>query len=63
MSSVQEIESAIQKLPRTEAEQVRRWLESYLEDQMEFTEEFKAQLAESERSMRDGTGRVHKRGD
>ena len=53
MSTIHEIEAAITKLTRTEAEELREWLEQWIEDQMEVTPEFlalvergKADLAE-----------------
>ena len=59
MSTLQKIESEIQTLSRAEVEALRRWIEDYLEDQLELTDEFKEQIAASEKSMREGTGRVH----
>ena len=54
MSSVQEIEKAIRQLSPEEMKQVRDWLENVLEDQLEFTDEFKAQIERSEREMAAG---------
>ena len=54
MSSVQEIEAAIKQLSREEMRQVRDWLENVLEDQLEFTDEFKAKIEQSEREMAAG---------
>ena len=42
MSTVQEIEAAIPRLSRAELEQLRDWFESYLEDQLDLTDEVKA---------------------
>ena len=44
MSTVAEIESAIARLPLREAEEVREWLEQWLEDQREMTPEFLASI-------------------
>jgi hypothetical protein len=56
MSTVAEIESAIARLPRHEVEQLREWLEQWLEDQREMTPEF---LASIERGKADlAAGRV-----
>ena len=58
MSTVAEIESAIARLSRREAEEVREWLEQWLEDQQEMTPEF---LASIERGNSDlAAGRVRK---
>lgn len=53
--SVQEIESAIHRLSRTEAEQLRAWLDDYLGDQLEFTDGVKDALDQSRREIAEGT--------
>ena len=55
MSTVQDIESAIKKLSAAEMNQVREWLENFLEDQMQFTDDFKARIASAERELASGT--------
>ena len=54
MSTVQEIESAIQRLSKAEMQEVRDWLENLLDDQFELREEFKAKIEASEQEMRQG---------
>lgn len=54
MSTVQEIEAAIPQLPRVEVERLRVWLEEYLEDQCELTDEVKAKLDQSRREIAAG---------
>jgi hypothetical protein len=54
MSSVQEIEAVIPKLSRAEVEEVRAWIDDFLEDQLELTDEVKAQLDQSRREIVDG---------
>jgi hypothetical protein len=54
MSKVQKIEAELQKLSPAEMVQVRDWLDSFLEDQMQFTDEFEAKIQESERDMAAG---------
>jgi hypothetical protein len=49
--SVQEIESAIHRLTRTEAEQLGVWLDEYLEDQMELADGVKKTLDQSRREI------------
>ena len=44
MSNVQEIESALAKLPLADLQSVRDWLEDFIEDQMEVDENFKAKV-------------------
>ena len=47
MSTVKEIEAAIPRLTRAEIEQLREWIEDYLEDQLELTDEVKSKLEQS----------------
>jgi len=47
MSTVKEIQAAIPKLSREEIEQIRHWIDDYLEDQLELTDEVKAKLDKS----------------
>lgn len=47
ISTVKEIEAAIPKLSRAEIEEIRDWIEDYLDDQMELTDEVKAKLDQS----------------
>jgi hypothetical protein len=54
MSTVQEIEAAIPRLTRTEVEELRAWIEDYLEDQLELTDEVKASLDQSRRDIASG---------
>jgi hypothetical protein len=42
MSTVQEIEAVLPKLSRAEIEEVRAWIDDFLEDQLELTDEVKA---------------------
>ena len=54
MSSVQEIEAVIPKLTRAEVEEVRAWIDDFLEDQLELTDEVKAKLDQSRREIAEG---------
>jgi hypothetical protein len=47
MSTGKEIEAALAKLPRAEIEEIRQWIDDYLEDQAELTDEVKAKLDQS----------------
>ena len=47
MSTVKEIEAAIPKLSRAEIEEVREWIDEYLEGQLELTDDVKARLDQS----------------
>jgi hypothetical protein len=54
MSSVQEIEAVIPKLSRAEIEEVRAWIDDFLEDPLDLTDEVKAKLDQSRREIADG---------
>jgi hypothetical protein len=60
MSSVLEIESAIARLSIGEAEQVREWLEQWLEDQKEMTPEFLASIERGKADVAAGRSRVER---
>jgi hypothetical protein len=54
MSTVKEIQAAIPNLSREEIEQIRTWIDDYLEDQLELTDEVKANLDQSRREIAAG---------
>ncbi len=58
MSKVEQIQAEIGKLSPTEQEQVLDWLGNKLEDQLEFTDEFKAKIQQGERDQAEGRVRV-----
>jgi t-SNARE complex subunit (syntaxin) len=51
MSTVQEIEAVLPKLSRAEIEEVRAWIDDFLEDQLDLTDEVKAKLDQSRREI------------
>ena len=55
MSLVQEIEAAIPQLSRAEIEEVRAWIDDFLEGQLEFSDEEKAKLDQSHRDHQQKT--------
>jgi hypothetical protein len=57
-SDVQEIEQAIRSLPRPEVEQLREWLENFLEDQLELTNEFEASIERGKSDITESNMRV-----
>ena len=59
MSTVQEIEAALPKLSRTEIEEVRAWIDDFLEDQMELTDEVKTKLDQAHREIAAGQFTTH----
>jgi predicted outer membrane protein len=54
MSTVQEIEAAIPRLSRSEVEEVRAWIDDFLEDQLELNDQVKATLDQSRREIAEG---------
>ena len=58
MSSVQEIEAALEKLTLDEKQAVRDWLEDLIEDQLEVSDPFKAKILRAKQEIADG---VHSR--
>jgi hypothetical protein len=54
LSTVQEIEAAIPRLSRDEIEEVRAWIEDYLENQLELSDAVKAHLDQSRREIAEG---------
>lgn len=55
MNKVEQVESELRKLSPAELRQVRDWLDDFVEDQMEFTPEFEAEIRQSESEMKSGT--------
>jgi hypothetical protein len=54
MSTVKEIQAAIPNLSRAEIEQIRTWIDDYLEDQLELSDEVKTKLEQSRREIAAG---------
>ena len=54
MSKVEQIEAELQNLSPAELKRVRDWLDDFVEDRLEFREDFEAAVHESEREMAAG---------
>ena len=54
MSTVKDIQAAIPKLSREEIEEIRQWIDDYLEDHLELTNDVKAKLDQSRREIAAG---------
>ena len=54
MSTVKEIQAALPKLTREEITEIREWIDDYLEDQLELTDEVRAKLDQSRREIATG---------
>ena len=51
MSKVEQIEAELQSLSPAELKRVRDWLDDFVEDRLEFKEDFETAIQESEREM------------
>ena len=60
MQTLERIEDEVKQLSKAEQEALRDWLENMLEDELEFTDEFKAKIEQGERDIREGRFRIHK---
>jgi molecular chaperone GrpE (heat shock protein) len=60
MSTLQQLENQVKRLNRADQEALRDWLENLLEDELEFTDEFKAKIERGEQDLRAGRVRVRK---
>lgn len=58
MSTVKEIESAIQKLAPAEVKELAHWIEDYLEDELDMTDAFKASIERGKQDLSAGRTRV-----
>jgi hypothetical protein len=58
MSTVQEIEAAIPRLSRKEVEEVRAWIDDFLEDQLELNDDVKSRLDQSRREIAEGNYKI-----
>jgi hypothetical protein len=60
MSLLEKVEAQVKQLSTADQEALRNWLEDLLEDESEFTDEFKAKIAQAESDISEGRGRVLK---
>ena len=60
MSTVQEIEAAVQKLPVKQALELQDWLADYLEDAAELNPEFVASIERGKADLHENRTRAHK---
>jgi hypothetical protein len=54
VSNVQQIEAAMQKLTAQELREIHDWLENFIEDQLELTDQAASAIAEAERELAAG---------
>ncbi len=60
MQTLERIEAEVKQLSKADQESLRDWLENMLEDELEFTDEFKAKIECGEQDIRAGRVRIHK---
>ena len=60
MQTLERIEAEVKQLSKAEQEALRDWLDNMLEDELEFTDEFKAKIERAKRDIAEGRGRVVK---
>ena len=60
MQTLEKIENDVKQLSKAEQEALRDWLDNMLEDELEFTDEFKAKIERAKRDIAEGRGRVVK---
>ena len=58
MPTLEQIENEVKQLTRVERAALRDWLDDLLEDELEFTDEFKAKLARAKEQIAAGQGRI-----
>jgi hypothetical protein len=61
MNTVKQIESALERLPLEDLQTVHDWLEDFIEEQLEVSDEFKAKIQWANQEIADGVySRVRK---
>lgn len=60
MATLEQVEEQVKQLTKNEQEALMDWLGNLLEDELEFTNEFKAKIERGERDIREGRVRVRK---
>jgi hypothetical protein len=60
MSMLEQVEEQVKRLSLPEQHALREWLNDLLEDELEFTEEFRAKIDRAKRDIAEGRGRVLK---
>ena len=58
MTILEKVEADVRKLSPREQEQLREWLENLLEDRLELTDEFKAEIEAGKRDIAEGRVRI-----
>jgi mRNA-degrading endonuclease RelE of RelBE toxin-antitoxin system len=60
MTTLEQVEEQVKQLSKAEQEALLDWLGNMLEDELEFTDEFKEKIERGEQDIREGRVRVRK---
>jgi hypothetical protein len=60
MPTLEQVEEQVKMLSKAEREMLLDWLGNIVEDELKFTDEFKAKIERGEQDIRDGRVRIHK---
>ncbi|PWU09509.1 MAG: hypothetical protein C5B50_27410 [Verrucomicrobia bacterium] len=60
MPTLDQVEKQVEQLTPADKKELLRWLEDLLEDDLEFTDEFKTKIERAERDISQGRGRIVK---
>jgi formate dehydrogenase maturation protein FdhE len=60
MPTLEKIENEVRQLSKADQAALRDWLENMLEDELEFTDDFKAKINRAEQDIQAGRVRVRK---
>ena len=60
MPTLEQIEEQVKMLTNAEREALLDWLGNIVEDELDFTEEFKAKIERGEQEIREGRVRIRK---
>ena len=60
MTTLEKIKEQVKQLSFADQHALRDWLDNLLEDDLEFTEEFKAKIKKAECDISEGRGRMAK---
>ena len=58
MPTLEQVEAQIRQLTKAEQEWLLDWLGNIVEDQLEFTDQFKAKMERGEQDIREGRVRI-----
>ena len=60
MKTIEQVEADVRRLSPKEQEELRDWLENLLEDRLEMTDEFKAEIEAGKRDIAESRVRIRR---